>query len=76
MIQIRDDVMTGTNTNMAIVDNLTSNENYEFQVKASNSAGDGEASNAAMFATSRIYISHQSSLTLFLIKVFILGKKY
>ena len=56
VIKVRDDVMTGTNTNMAIVDNLTSNENYEFQVKASNSDGDGEASNAAMFATSKFIL--------------------
>ena len=44
-------VMTGINKNMATVDGLISNTNYRFQVKASNSAGDGQASNAATFAT-------------------------
>ena len=50
------DVMTGTNTNMATVNNLTSNENYQFQVKANNSAGEGQPSNAVMFATSKFIL--------------------
>ena len=76
VIQDGVDVMTGINTSMATVNGLTSNTNYKFQIKASNSAGDGQASNATTFATSKIYISQKSSLTLFLMKVFILDKKY
>ena len=47
-------MMTGINTNMAIVDGLTLNTNYEFQVKANNSAGHGQASNPQTFATSEL----------------------
>ena len=57
VIQDGDDIITGINTNMVTVDNLTSNANYEFQVKASNNAGDGEASNASMFATSKFLVT-------------------
>ena len=52
VIQDGVDVMTGINTNMATVVGLTSNTNYEFQVKASNSAGDGQPSNPQTLATS------------------------
>ena len=52
VIQNGVDVMPGINTNMAIVDGLDPNTNYQFQVKATNSAGDGQASPIATFATS------------------------
>ena len=48
------DVMTGINTNMAIVDGLTSNTIYQFQVKANNSGGHGQPSNPQTFATSEL----------------------
>ena len=56
VIQDGIDVMTGINTNMAIVDKLTSNTNYQFQVKANNSAGGGQASNPQTFATSQLLV--------------------
>ena len=52
VIQNGVDVMPGINTNMAIVDGLDPNTNYQFQVKATNRAGDGQASPIATFATS------------------------
>ena len=57
VIQDGDDIITGINTNMVTVDNLTSNANYEFQVKANNSAGHGQASNTSMFATSKLLVT-------------------
>ena len=57
VIQDGIDEMTGINTNMAIVNGLISNTIYQFQVKASNSAGDGEASNGSMFATSKLLVT-------------------
>ena len=53
VIQDGVDVMTGINTTNATVNGLKSNTNYQFQVKASNSAGDGQASNPQTFATSQ-----------------------
>ena len=52
VIRDGDVVMNKIYTNMATVDGLTSNTNYEFQVKATNSAGDGQTSPIATFATS------------------------
>ena len=54
IIQDEVDVMIGINTNMVTVDNLTSNTNYQFQVKANNSAGRGQPSNPQTFATSEL----------------------
>ena len=62
VIQDGIDVMTGINTNMATVNGLTSNTNYRFQVKASNSAGDGQISPIATFATSKfVFVSKRWS---------------
>ena len=52
VIQDEINVFTRLHRCTATVNHLTSNRNYRFQVKASNSAGDGQDSNAATFATS------------------------
>ena len=52
VIQDGVEVMSGINTNMATIDGLTSNTNYQFQIKASNDGGDGEISDAQISATS------------------------
>ena len=56
VIQDGVEVMTGINTNMATIDGLTSNTNYRFQVKASNDAGDGQASNERVLVTSEFFV--------------------
>ena len=52
VIQDGVDVVAGITTNKAIADGLIPNTNYEFQVKANNSAGDGQPSNQQIFVTS------------------------
>ena len=56
VIQDGVDVMTGINTKMATVIGLTSNTNYQFQVKANNSAGNSQPSSIATFATSQLLV--------------------
>ena len=56
VIQDGVEVMSGINTNMATIDALTSNTNYQFQVKASNDGGDGQISNQQMSTTSKLFV--------------------
>ena len=65
VIQDGVNVMTGINTTNATVDGLISNEYYEFQVKASNSAGCGHTSNIATLATSQFILVNKISYHLF-----------